>query len=399
MRQKRRFNFAQTVFFSLLLLIGMFLGFKFHVEIGSLLRSKTGNKIDQVFNLVDKKYVDTVDLKKLESETIEGMLSQLDPHSVYIPAEDVKKSNEDLEGNFEGIGVEFFIVKDTIYVVSVIPGGPSEKLGIKAGDKIVKVNGKIVAGKKIKNAEVTGSLRGPSNSFVKISVKRIGIAKLIDFNIQRGNVPLNSLDAAYMAAPGIGYIKINTFAATTYDEFFEGITKLKKQGLKSLILDLRGNPGGYLSAAIMIADEFLTAKKLIVYTEGKSSPKKEDFATAAGNFEKGKLIVLVDEAQFFTDKQIWDLANLVDNWNINVYCYGLRLDWQGNFFTGSETLFKIADVLEPVENLCKYNKGAPAYFHVKLSGSDASVEVGAEDMYESVSRKTWREWQTNKKPQ
>jgi carboxyl-terminal processing protease len=312
MRHKRRFNFAQPVFFSLLLLIGMFLGFKFHVEIGSLLRSKTGNKIDQVFNLVDKKYVDTVDLKKLESETIEGMLSQLDPHSVYIPAEDVKKSNEDLEGNFEGIGVEFFIVKDTIYVVSVIPGGPSEKLGIKAGDKIIKVNGKIVAGKKIKNAEVTGSLRGPSNSFVKISVKRIGIAKLIDFNIQRGNVPLNSLDAAYMAAPGIGYIKINTFAATTYDEFFEGITKLKKQGLKSLILDLRGNPGGYLSAAIMIADEFLTAKKLIVYTEGKSSPKKEDFATAAGNFEKGKLIVLVDEGSASASEIV---AGAVQDWD------------------------------------------------------------------------------------
>jgi carboxyl-terminal processing protease len=312
MRHKRRFNFAQPVFFSLLLLIGMFLGFKFHVEIGSLLRSKTGNKIDQVFNLVDKKYVDTVDLKKLESETIEGMLSQLDPHSVYIPAEDVKKSNEDLEGNFEGIGVEFFIVKDTVYVVSVIPGGPSEKLGIKAGDKIVKVNGKIVAGKKIKNAEVTGSLRGPSNSFVKISVKRIGIAKLIDFNIQRGNVPLNSLDAAYMAAPGIGYIKINTFAATTYDEFFEGITKLKKQGLKSLILDLRGNPGGYLSAAIMIADEFLTAKKLIVYTEGKSSPKKEDFATAAGNFEKGKLIVLVDEGSASASEIV---AGAVQDWD------------------------------------------------------------------------------------
>ena len=312
MRHKRRFNFAQPVFFSLLLLIGMFLGFKFHVEIGSLLRSKTGNKIDQVFNLVDKKYVDSVDLKKLESETIEGMLSQLDPHSVYIPAEDVKKSNEDLEGNFEGIGVEFFIVKDTIYVVSVIPGGPSEKLGIKAGDKIIKVNGKIVAGKKIKNAEVTGSLRGPSNSFVKISVKRIGIAKLIDFNIQRGNVPLNSLDAAYMAAPGIGYIKINTFAATTYDEFFEGITKLKKQGLKSLILDLRGNPGGYLSAAIMIADEFLTAKKLIVYTEGKSSPKKEDFATAAGNFEKGKLIVLVDEGSASASEIV---AGAVQDWD------------------------------------------------------------------------------------
>jgi carboxyl-terminal processing protease len=312
MRHKRRFNFAQPIFFSLLLLIGMFLGFRFHVEIGSLLHSKTGNKIDQVFNLVDKKYVDTVDLKKLESETIEGMLSQLDPHSVYIPAEDVKKSNEDLEGNFEGIGVEFFIVKDTIYIVSVIPGGPSEKLGIKAGDKIIKVDGKIVAGKKIKNAEVTGSLRGPSNSFVKISVKRIGIAKLIDFNIQRGNVPLNSLDAAYMAAPGIGYIKINTFAATTYDEFFEGITKLKKQGLKSLILDLRGNPGGYLSAAIMIADEFLTAKKLIVYTEGKSSPKKEDFATAAGNFEKGKLIVLVDEGSASASEIV---AGAVQDWD------------------------------------------------------------------------------------
>ena len=142
MRQKRRFNFAQPILLSLLVLLGMLLGFKFSNEIGNLLSTKSGNKIDQVFHLVDKKYVDSVDLKKLESETIEGMLSQLDPHSVYIPAEDVQKVNEDLEGNFEGIGVEFFIVKDTIYIVSVIPGGPSEKLGIKAGDKIIKINDK-----------------------------------------------------------------------------------------------------------------------------------------------------------------------------------------------------------------------------------------------------------------
>lgn len=312
MRHKRRFNFAQPILLSLLVLFGMLLGFKFSNEIGNLLSSKSGNKIDQVFHLVDKKYVDTVDLKMLESETIDGMLSQLDPHSVYIPAEDVQKENEDLEGNFEGIGVEFFIVKDTIYIVSVIPGGPSEKLGIKAGDKIIKINDKIVAGKKIKNAAVISSLRGPSNSSVKISVKRLGLAKLIDFNIQRGNVPLNSLDAVYMAAPGIGYIKINTFAATTYDDFFEAISALKKQGLKNLILDLRGNPGGYLSAAIMIADEFLGDKKLIVYTEGKSSPKKEDFATAAGNFEKGKLIVLVDEGSASASEIV---AGAVQDWD------------------------------------------------------------------------------------
>jgi len=165
---------------------------------------------------------------------------------------------------------------------------------------------------------------------------------------------------------------------------------LKEKGFRTVLMKpaIDTRTTGSISTRLGIQQDCITILENELPSQNilKSASDKPDF-------------VLVDEAQFFTDKQIWDLANLVDNWNINVYCYGLRLDWQGNFFTGSETLFKIADVLEPVENLCKYNKGAPAYFHVKLSGSDASVEVGAEDMYESVSRKTWREWQTNKKPQ
>ena len=291
MQNKKTSAIGSALLFSLVLIIGMILGVKFQEEIrGFGLRSKS-SKMEQVMRLIEKKYVDTVDINKLEEENIEDLLSKLDPHSVYIPAEEFKRVNEQLEGNFEGIGIEFYLLNDTIYVVSAISGGPSEQLGIRSGDKIIKVDGKVVAGKKIANSDVTKMLRGEGGSKVKVSILRKNKKELIDFEITRGTIPLNSVDVAYMPSKDIGYIKINSFGGTTYDEFFESLKKLKSEGMKSLILDLRGNPGGYLNTAIMIVDELLGDKKLIVYTEGKASPKKEEFATEAGNFENGKFCI------------------------------------------------------------------------------------------------------------
>ena len=308
--KNRKYNLALLSVF--ILILGMFLGFKFNEEIrGVGFRSKASS-LEQIMRLIEKKYVDTVDLKQIEQQTIEEMLSQLDPHSVYIPAEDMEKANEQLEGNFEGIGIEFYLLNDTIYVVSAISGGPSEKLGIKSGDKIIKIDDKVVAGKKIANKDVTKYLRGVGGSKVKVSILRKGRKDLIDYTITRGTIPLHSVDVAYMASNGVGYIKVSSFGSTTYDEFFEAIKKLKKEGMKSLILDLRGNSGGYLNTAIMICDELLADKKLIVYTEGKSSPKKEEYATAAGNFETGKLIVMVDEGSASASEIV---AGAVQDWD------------------------------------------------------------------------------------
>ncbi len=295
-----------------ILILGMFLGFKFHEEIrGFGIKSKVSS-IEQIMRLIERKYVDSVNVKDIEQQAIEDILAQLDPHSVYIPAEDLQKANEALVGNFEGIGIEFYLLNDTIYVVTAISGGPSEQAGIKAGDKIIKVNDKIMAGKKISNQDVTGTLRGEAGSKVKLSILRKGKKGLLDFNITRGKIPVHSVDVSYMASPGVGYIKVSSFGSTTYDEFFEALKKLKEQGLESLILDLRGNSGGYLNTAIMICDEFLEDKKLIVYTKGKSSPKREEFATMAGNFEKGKLIVMVDEGSASASEIV---AGAVQDWD------------------------------------------------------------------------------------
>src|SRR5574343_1150352 len=235
MQNKKTSAIGSALLFSLVLIIGMFLGVKFQEEIrGFGLRSKS-SKMEQVMRLIEKKYVDTVDINKLEEENIEDLLSKLDPHSVYIPSEEFKKVNEQLEGNFEGIGIEFYLLNDTIYVVSAMSGGPSEQLGIKSGDKIIKVDGKVVAGKKISNSDVTKMLRGEGGSKVKVSILRKNKKELIDFEITRGTIPLNSVDVAYMPSKDIGYIKINSFGGTTYDEFFESLKKLKSEGMKSLI--------------------------------------------------------------------------------------------------------------------------------------------------------------------
>jgi carboxyl-terminal processing protease len=257
-------------------------------------RSRPG-KINNLLDYIVMQYVDTVNREQLENKTILSMLRSLDPHSDYIPAQDFSAINEPLEGNFDGIGVEFNIIGDTIRVVTPIIGGPSEKIGIKAGDRIIKVNGKNVAGMKITNKLVFEKLRGKSGTSVNVTVLRTGVKKPLEFEIIRGKIPIHSVDAAYMVKPGIGFIKISRFAGTTYDEYLKAFNDLSAQGMKKLVLDLRGNGGGYLKAAVDLADEFLSEGLQIVYTEGKAHPKKIYKATSRGGFEQSDLAVLIDE--------------------------------------------------------------------------------------------------------
>lgn len=252
-------------------------------------------KFNTLLSIVNYAYVDTVNNSQMVDNAIVAVLKELDPHSVYIPKDELQKMNEPLEGNFEGIGIQFNILNDTITVVSPISGGPSEKLGIQSGDKIVNIEGELVAGVKITNSGVADRLRGKKGSMVNVEIKRTGENKLLSFDIERDKIPIFSLDAAYMATPEIGYIKINRFARNTTQEFDEALLKLKKEGLTDLILDLRGNGGGYLNTAFTLADEFLGDKKLIVYTEGLKQRRENYEATNRGNFEKGRLVVLIDE--------------------------------------------------------------------------------------------------------
>ena len=258
-------------------------------------RNPEARKFESMLRIIDRSYVDTVDSHKLVEDAIIAVLKDLDPHSVYISKEDVKRMNEPLVGNFDGIGIQFNILHDTITVVSPIAGGPSEKLGIKSGDRFITIEGNVVAGVGIKNKDVMSKLRGKKGTKVTVGILRRGVEEILEFTITRDKIPIFSVDAVYMARPGIGYIKVNRFARKTMNELVEGIEKLKKDGMKSLILDLRGNSGGYLNTAIHMADEFLPSRKLIVYTEGRSFAKDEKLATVNGNFEKGKLVVLIDE--------------------------------------------------------------------------------------------------------
>ena len=262
--------------------------------------AQRGNNIDArklqlALYAISNLYVDSTSETKLVEDAIVGMLEKLDPHSTYTDPEETKEMTEPLQGNFDGIGIQFNMLTDTLYVIQVIPGGPSEKVGLMAGDRIIMVDDTLIAGVKMKNTDVMKRLRGPKNTEVRVKVLRGGVPDLIEFKITRGKIPVYSLDAAYMADKTTGYIKLNRFAASSADEFREALEKLKKQGMKNLILDLQGNGGGYLNIAIDLADEFLGKDKLIVYTEGNKQPREEAKSSARGGFEEGRLVVLVDE--------------------------------------------------------------------------------------------------------
>lgn len=244
---------------------------------------------------VTELYVDTVNQGKLTEAGIRGMLNSLDPHSSYSDAKETKAINEPLQGNFEGIGVQFNMLEDTLVVIQTIRKGPSEKVGILAGDRIVKVNDQVIAGVKMERDSIMRVLRGPKGTVVKLGIIRRGVPDMIWFNVTRDKIPMNTLDAAYIIRPGVGYIHLDRFGATSGAEVKEAIEKLKGQGMKDLIFDLESNGGGYLGAAVEVANQFLNAGDLIVYTEGRATPKEQLKAEGGGLFRKGKLIILVDE--------------------------------------------------------------------------------------------------------
>lgn len=274
-------------------------------------------KLNALIFHIQRSYVDTVDTDAMVDHAIVAMLEDLDPHSMYIPASELERMNEPLEGNFDGIGVQFNIMRDTIMVVSPISGGPSEKLGIMPSDRIVEIEGEVVAGVGIKNSDVMKKLKGPKGSIVNISILRRGEKDLIPFEIVRDEIPIYSVDAHYMASPTIGYIKLNRFSATTMAEFKNSLSELKKQGMEDLILDLQGNGGGLLKAAVQLSDEFLDDNKLIVYTEGRAYPKRETHARKEGGFQEGRLVILIDEGSASASEivsgavQDWDRGLIV----------------------------------------------------------------------------------------
>ena len=240
-------------------------------------------------------YVDNVDEGKLVEDAIRGMLEKLDPHSSYSTPKEVKALNEPLSGSFEGIGVQFNMVEDTLLVIQPVTGGPSEKVGIMAGDRIVSVNDTAIAGVKMSKEDIMRRLRGPKGTKVMLGIVRRGIKDTLSFKVVRDKIPVKSIDAVYMIRPEVGYVRIGNFGATTHDEFCEALEKLTKQGMRNLILDLQGNGGGYLQAAVNIANEFLQKGDLIVYTEGRRMQRAEYKAKGNGKFLDGKIVVLIDE--------------------------------------------------------------------------------------------------------
>ena len=258
------------------------------------LRENMG-KLMNASAMIFQLYVDSVDSKKMVEDAINGILSKLDPHSAYTNAEETKRFTEPLEGSFEGIGVQFNMLEDTLIVIQPVPKGPSEKVGILAGDRIISVADTAIAGVKMSREEIMRRLRGPKGSIAHLGVLRSGIKDTLKFDVKRDKIPVNSVDAAYMVTPTIGLIRFNNFAQTTHDEVVQAIGKFKEQGMKDLIVDLQQNGGGYLQAAADIASEFLQKGDMIVYTKGRRVPDQEFRSTGGGAFSEGKVVVLVDD--------------------------------------------------------------------------------------------------------
>lgn len=269
-------------------------------------------KFSQVLNWVDRYYVDSINKSDLVENAIIDMLRSLDPHSTYMSKDEVKEMTEPLQGNFEGIGISFNILNDTIFVINPIPGGPSEKVGIKAGDRIVFIDGENVGGIGIKNSDVFAKLRGDKGTKVNVSIHRRLVDELLDFTITRDKIPIFSLDASYMINDDIGYIKINRFAITTMSEFDDALADLTKKGARDLILDLSGNGGGYLDVAIKLADQFLEDSKMIVYTKGEKHPQRKYMSSSRGEFEKGRVVVLIDEGSASASEIV---AGAIQDWD------------------------------------------------------------------------------------
>ena len=337
--------------FAVVMVWGMIIGYQLSERTGAskFFASTKRSSIQEVLDLVRSKYVDPIPSDSFNGVVIEDLLAKLDPHSTYIPASDLQMVTDDLNGNFQGIGVEFQFFRDTVNIINVIKDGPSEKAGLLIGDKMLKVNDSIDLTKKnTLTDDIRKYLRGPGGSPVKVTVLRDGVQK--NFTIVRGTITVSTIDAAYMIAPQTGYIRINKFGERTYEEFMENLEKLQKQKMSQLILDLRGNGGGLMNEATDIADEFLNDNKLIVYTEGDKYPRTDYTCKRPGLFEKGKLVVLVDETSASASEvlsgalQDWDRATIIGR-----RTFGKGLVQQGfNLSDGSAVRLTVARYYTPL---------------------------------------------------
>jgi len=353
----------QTIW-SKLIRIAVFI-FVFSNSLSAQVSNREILKFRQVINLISTQYVDSVSNSELIKTAIVSVLKELDPHSTYVPKKDVKQMQERMRGNYEGIGVQFNILQDTIVVVAAIPGGPSEKVGIMAGDRIVKVEDEVVGGIGIDTEGVRKRLLGDKGTQVQVGIKRRKVKELLYFTITRDKIPDYSLDASYKITKNMGYIKLNRFSATTAEEFREALEKLENQGVNKLILDLRDNGGGYLQMAIEVCDEFLKKKQLILFTEGVNSPKLNYFATKKGRFIEGKLVILINEGSASASEIV---SGAVQDWDRGVVI-GRRSFGKGlvqrpfNLFDGEILRLTIARYYTPSGRLIQksYAAGDAAY--------------------------------------
>lgn len=381
---------------SLCMVGGMFIGYRIKGNMPNtgLFFVERERPVQEVLDLINKKYVDDENTDSLGDAAIEAVLAKLDPHSVFLPPRELKAVNEDLEGQFYGIGIEFNIFHDTINVINVLPGGPSDKAGLKVGDKFLKVGDSAITGKDVTTEKIKRLLRGTGGSKAELTILRGNGQKII--NITRGYIPLYSLDAAYMITDTIGYIRLNKFSETTYKEFMEATQKLQKQGMKSMILDLRDNGGGILTEATNIADEFLSEDKLITYTEGAHSPKKEYRSSKDGIFEKGKLVVLANEGTASASEiligalQDWDRATVMGR---RSFGKGLVQE-QYELSDGSGLRLTVARYYTPLGRSIQksYKNGIEAYnsdlmnrFHNGEMSFADSIKHTNEKVYKTVS--------------
>ncbi len=353
----------------------------FGIQIGMMLQNSSvkrsifsagkTNDLEEVLNYISAKYVDTVNTEKLMQGSIQDMLSRLDPHSIFIPPSRLSEVNEELQGNFEGIGIEFFRINDTLAVVNVIAGGPSEKAGLIKGDRIVSVNDSSITGKNFTDERVIKKLKGKKGSVVKVGIKRKGENGLKYFNITRGTIPFNSINASFMMTKEVGYIKLDRFSSNTYDEFKQAISNLKRLGMTKLIFDLRDNGGGILEQATQILDEFIDKDKLLVYTQGRVYPKVEYKAHLDGAFETGALCILINEGSASASEivsgalQDWDRATIIGS---RSFGKGLVQE-QYNLADGAALRLTIAKYYTPSGRCIQrsYNDGVDKYYHDVLS--------------------------------
>ena len=388
--------------FSLILILGMAIGFNLRDTLRNKRDIQTiiqrNDRLEQVIDLVNERYVDSVNTNLLYEDAINGIFSHLDPHTIYIPADEYEGMNENLDGSFFGIGVEFSIIRDTIQVTSVVEGGPAESAGVQLGDQLIKVGDSIVAGTGITSDRIMKMLKGKQYSRVFVTLKEPGNNELRQTSIKRDVIPLYSLDAGIMLDSLTGYIKINRFSATTYDEFDKSMKELLGQGAQQFIIDLRQNPGGYLNAATNIADEFLDDEKLIVYTEGKRAPRQDYKASREGQFERGRLVILVDESSASASEI---LAGAIQDWDRGVVIgrrsYGKGLvQEQYNMDDGSGIRLTIAKYYTPSGRSIQrsYAMGKDAYAQEfvhrfetgELTGAGSALNADTNKFYTSQKR-------------